>query len=130
VKIAITTKCGDPNCEVCQRFGRTPWLLFLDTVSGLEAAVAVSQNTGTDQGFGIQTARRVVQHGAQAVLTGHCGPRAFEVLKEAGVFVYSGIEGTAAEAATWLKDGFLVPSGKPNKLLNWCEVCEPSSDVS
>jgi predicted Fe-Mo cluster-binding NifX family protein len=49
----------------------------------------------------------VVNQDVEAVLTGHCGPKAFHVLTAAGVKVYAGVEGTVAEALEKLKAGSL-----------------------
>jgi len=120
MKVAISTSGRDLECEVHQRFGRTPWMLYVDTTNKVEPeAVSSGDHAGADQGVGIQTAREVVAHGAQILLTGHCGPRAYEVLKSAGVYVYTGVEGTAADALAWLAGGYLVPTGKADRAEHW-----------
>ena len=62
------------------------------------------QNLQLPQGAGIQAAQRVAEHGAKMVLTGNCGPKAFKVLKAAGVKV-GGISGTVKEAINQYKQG-------------------------
>jgi predicted Fe-Mo cluster-binding NifX family protein len=53
--------------------------------------------------------------GADALLTGHCGPKAFHVLTEAGVTIYAGFEGTVLEAVSTWRDGALEPLAGPDR---------------
>jgi predicted Fe-Mo cluster-binding NifX family protein len=47
-----------------------------------------SQNLQALQGAGIQSAQNVINTGAEALVTGHCGPKAFKVLQAAGIPIY------------------------------------------
>jgi len=79
------------------RFGRAAWFVIVDTETHAVEPVKNEQNLDAAQGAGIQAAQAVSQHGAQAVLTGHCGPKAFRVLSAAGIGVYLGAQGTVAD---------------------------------
>jgi predicted Fe-Mo cluster-binding NifX family protein len=52
----------------------------------------------------------VINAGAEAVVTGHCGPKAFRVLSAAEVAVYTGAEGTVAQVLDRLRNGDWQPS--------------------
>jgi predicted Fe-Mo cluster-binding NifX family protein len=84
-------------------------MIIADTETGQYRAVPNEGNEAA-QGAGIQTAESVARLGVQSVITGHCGPKAFRVLKAAGVKVYSGSGGTVAAALHRLKKGELPES--------------------
>jgi predicted Fe-Mo cluster-binding NifX family protein len=65
-------------------------------------------------GAGIQAAQFVVNHGANAVLTGNLGPNAFDVLQAAGVPGYLVAEGTVRKAVDAFRAGELQPMGTAN----------------
>jgi len=56
----------------------------------------------------------VVDKGAQAVLTGNCGPNAHRSLAAGGVKVYTGAAGTTKEAVEKFKSGELTAADGPN----------------
>ena len=57
-----------------------------------------TQNMRAPQGAGVQAAQTISQLGAECLITGHCGPRAFQALKAAGIRIFTGAQGTIAEA--------------------------------
>ncbi len=57
------------------------------------------------QGAGIQAAQAVIDNKATAVITGHCGPKAFRALKAAGIEVFLAPDGTVDEAVTRFEAG-------------------------
>ena len=59
------------------------------------------------QGAGIQAAQTVARALVQAVVTGHCGPKAFRVLSAAGIAVYTTDAATVAEALERFRSGSL-----------------------
>jgi predicted Fe-Mo cluster-binding NifX family protein len=59
------------------------------------------------QGAGIQAAQTVIDSGALALITGHCGPKAFRALNAAGVQVYLTADGTIDEVLDRLESGVL-----------------------
>jgi len=69
-------------------------------------------------GAGAPAAYLVKHRGAEAVLTGHVGPTAAEILLDAGIGVYAGAEGRVREVLRRFNEGGLrsvesatVPSG-------------------
>jgi predicted Fe-Mo cluster-binding NifX family protein len=111
MKIAITTSGTDLDAPVDPRFGRAKAFILYDTETGEWSLLDNTQNLQAAQGAGIQAASSVANAGAQAVLTGNCGPRAFQTLSAGGVAVYAGAEGTVREAIEKLKAGELRQAG-------------------
>jgi predicted Fe-Mo cluster-binding NifX family protein len=62
-------------------------------------------------GAGIQAAQFVIEHGAQAVVTGSTGPNAFQVFRSAGVPVCLSGGGTVQEAAEAYRAGQIQTTG-------------------
>jgi len=98
VKLAITATGPELSSLIDQRFGRARYLLIVDTPE--RTAVVIDNLAGMNaaQGAGIQAAQSVIDNQAEAIITGHCGPKAFRALKAAGIDVYLAPEGTVADA--------------------------------
>jgi predicted Fe-Mo cluster-binding NifX family protein len=107
MKIAITTSGEDLDAAVDPRFGRARAFILYDTDSGEWSVLDNAQNLNAAQGAGVQSGTTVVNAGAQAVLTGNCGPRAFTTLAAGGVQVYTGATGTVREAIAAFQAGEL-----------------------
>ena len=107
MKIAITTSGQDLQAPVDPRFGRAKSFLLYDTEAGEWSILDNAQNVAAAQGAGIQAAATIANAGAQAVLTGNCGPRAFATLAAAKVQVYAGVTGTVQEAIEAFQAGRL-----------------------
>lgn len=105
MKVAVSTTGDTLAAMVDRRFGRAPGFLVVDLDSGVSEYVANVQNLRAAQGAGIQAAQNVAATGAEVVLTGHCGPKAFRVLTAAGIAVYLDAQGTVAEALERLRSG-------------------------
>lgn len=111
MKVYITSSGTTLDSPVDPRFGRAPRFLAVDADTGAFEAIDNEQVLNAPQGAGIQAAETVANGGADALLTGHCGPKAFRALRAAGVAVYLGLHGlTAAEALERLRKGEIQPS--------------------
>jgi predicted Fe-Mo cluster-binding NifX family protein len=73
--------------QVDQRFGRSPWLFFMDTATGRWEAL---ENPGSTQsgGAGVAAAQLVIDHQAEAVISGDFGPHAANALRAANIDMY------------------------------------------
>ena len=119
MKIAVTS-CGTlPESPVEARFGRAPFFIVVDTESGTARAHDNAQSLGAAQGAGVQAAEAVCRLGAEAVITGHCGPKAFRALRAAGIQVVLGAAGTVAEAVGRFEAGELVPADAADMESHW-----------
>lgn len=108
MKIAFTASGDSLNAPLDPRFGRTPRFLIYDDANGKLEALDNVQNLNAAQGAGIQAASQIVKHGVDCVITGHCGPKAFQVLESAGIKVYPCSAETICDAYQLFKDGKLV----------------------
>ena len=105
--ICITSQGSDMDSQVDPRFGRATTFMIVDTETGEFKAVDNAQNLQAAQGAGVQASQNVVNTGAQAVITGHCGPKAFMGLKAGGIKVYTGASGSVRQAFEDFKAGKL-----------------------
>jgi predicted Fe-Mo cluster-binding NifX family protein len=114
MKLIITSEGPDPSDQVDPRFGRARYLIQYDSASESFVSADNSEQMAAAQGAGVQAAQKVVRFGAEALLTGHCGLKAFQVLAEANVKIYSGFEGTVLDAVQAWKNGALEPLDAPD----------------
>ena len=98
MKIAITTSGNNLNASLDGRFGRAPKFLIYDLDTKTFEIIDNEQNLNAAQGAGIQSAQNIARLGAGALITGHCGPKAFRVLAAAGIKIYITSAATVAEA--------------------------------
>jgi predicted Fe-Mo cluster-binding NifX family protein len=105
MKLAISARGNDLRSEVESRFGRAKRFIVLDTDTGEYRVLENLQNQSAAQGAGIQAAQAVADLQVDAVITGHCGPKAFRVLQAAGIQVYLEQEGSVEAAAARVVSG-------------------------
>ena len=98
MRIAFTTSGETPEAPLESRFGRAPRFLIHDTGTGGFEVLENRQNLDAAQGAGIQSAMALCRAGVDAVVTGHCGPKAFATLDAANVAVHPASGGTVGEA--------------------------------
>lgn len=119
MNIAITSEGKEISSRVDPRFGRTKWFVIYNTDSDAFEAIDNQQVLNLSQGAGIQAAQKVVDRNVQVVLTGHCGPNAFQTLTAAGVKVVVGVSGTVSEAVEQYKSGAIRPAASPDVEGHW-----------
>ena len=113
MKIAVTASQPDLESPVDPRFGRCEYFVIVDTETGQFETYENPHGTATS-GAGIQAAQFVIDKGAKVVLTGSCGPNAFQTLQAAGVEVIVGVSGSIKEAIEKYKSGQFQPTSQPN----------------
>jgi predicted Fe-Mo cluster-binding NifX family protein len=109
MKIAFTTDKEDLNAKLDPRFGRSAGFLIIDTETKEHCFIDNNQNLNAAQGAGIQAAQAVLETDAEAVVTGHCGPKAFRVLTAGEVTVYACKAETVSDALDKYSNGELKP---------------------
>ena len=119
MKIAVTSKGTELESEVDPRFGRAPYILIVDTETLAFEVVDNSSNVNAFKGAGIQAAVTISEKGAEVLMTGYCGPKAFDTLEAAGVKVISDVDGTVKDAIAFLKAGKFTYAATPNKEAHW-----------
>ena len=117
--IAVTAKTSDPGSEIDPRFGRAPYFHLIDTETGETNIIENSQSLEAVQGAGIQAAETITNRNAEAVLTGHCGPKAFQVLSAAGVRIVVGVEGKVDEVLKKYESGEYREAESPDVESHW-----------
>jgi predicted Fe-Mo cluster-binding NifX family protein len=113
MKIAITSTGKTLDSQVDPRFGRAACFIIIDTETANFSAIE-NENIAAGGGAGISSAKVAIDNGAEAVLTGNCGPNAERTLTAVGVKLYTGITGTVAEAIELFKNGKLTAASGPN----------------
>ena len=106
MKVAITSQGKEMNSEVDPRFGRARYFIVVETETD-HVVHDNSPNLNAAHGAGTQSAQAVVGLGAEAVVTGNIGPKAYAALEAAGVKVYVGAAGSVAEALQKFRDNQL-----------------------
>lgn len=120
MKIAITSSARTLAEPVDMHFGRARYFILTDTETGRSKAHDNLQNLQAAQGAGVQTAEALAKLGAEAVITGSVGPKAFRALQAAGIriaLVESACPGI--KALRRFKDGKLSALDQPNFEGHW-----------
>jgi predicted Fe-Mo cluster-binding NifX family protein len=119
MKVAVTTRGKDLDAALDPRFGRAERFLLYHLESGSFEIVDNQVNLTATQGAGVQAAATVARSGAECLLTGHCGPKAFQVLASAGIRVYLTDAPTVAAALDRLRQGELQPAASADVDGHW-----------
>jgi predicted Fe-Mo cluster-binding NifX family protein len=114
MNLAITAQGTELNAAVEPRFGRAPYFLLVDSETDQFTVHDNVRNLNAPQGAGIQSAQTVARLGAEALLTGNVGPKAFATLQAAGISVYVGVTGTVAQAVEAFRAGRLHTAVEAN----------------
>ena len=87
MRIAIPSQGTNLSASISLRFSRCLFFLFVETDSG-QIEARPNPAAGLLGDAGLQAARFVVEHGAQAVIAAMIGQYAQQVLQEANVTIY------------------------------------------
>lgn len=120
MKVAITSSAKTLADPIDMHFGRAKFFILADTETGKAIAHDNAQNLHAAQGAGIQSAETVAKLGAETVITGSVGPKAYRALQAAGIkiaLIEAVCPGT--EALRRFKDNELPVLGKPNSEGHW-----------
>jgi predicted Fe-Mo cluster-binding NifX family protein/NAD-dependent dihydropyrimidine dehydrogenase PreA subunit len=113
MKIAVTSTGPTLDDNVEARFGRCPYFLIIDTDTMQYEAIE-NPNIALGGGAGIQSAQLMSEKGVTTVLTGNCGPNAFNVFGQAGIQVIVGVSGVVRNAVEQFKTGDFSSASGPN----------------
>ena len=102
-----------------QRFGRAKYFLVYDTETEKWQAEDNIQNLNLAQGAGTQTAQQLAKWGVSTLITGNVGPKAFTVLKAAGIDVHLGTGGSVEEMLKQFQSGSLNKVDTANVEGHW-----------
>lgn len=119
MKAVISSSNGTPTGAVDPRFGRCPQFLVFNSETNEWSTGSNEQNLKAVQGAGIQSAQNALKLGADIVITGHIGPKAFHVLNTAGVSVYLAENMSAEEAWNACQENKLTPANGADVEGHW-----------
>jgi len=112
MKIAVSATGPGLDAEVDPRFGRCQYFIIVDPDT-MQFESMPNPNVMTAGGAGIATAQMIANSGVQVVLTGNCGPNAYQVLSAAGIQVITGVSGKIQDAIQGYKSGQFQASSQP-----------------
>ena len=113
MKIAITASKPTLDSEIDPRFGRCQYFVVVDPETMKFEAIENSGAMGGG-GVGVATAQFISSKGVESIITGNCGPNAYNALSAAGIKVYTGVAGEIRGAIEVYKSGKLQASSQPN----------------
>lgn len=119
MKIAVSSQGKEITSDIDPRFGRAGYFLIIDSDSMEFQVLENRQNLDLPQGAGIQAGKTIADAGADILITGNCGPKAFQVLSAAGVDVIVGAKGTVKDAVSQYREGKLKAADAPNVEGHW-----------
>jgi predicted Fe-Mo cluster-binding NifX family protein len=108
MKVAVSATGPSLDSPIDPRFGRCQYLLIVDSES-LDFEAVENPAVMAPGGAGIQAAELAAGQGVEAVLTGNCGPNAFQVLSAAGIPVFVGASGSVRDVVEAYRKGKLSP---------------------
>jgi len=113
MRIAISATGPTLDAEVDPRFGRCQYFIIVDPDT-MQFESMQNPNVMAPGGAGISTAQMIANAGVQGVLTGNCGPNAYQVLSAAGLQVITGVSGKIRDAIQAYKSGQFQATSQPN----------------
>jgi predicted Fe-Mo cluster-binding NifX family protein len=119
MKVAITSSGNDLMADIDPRFGRAENFILVDPETMEFTVVENTQNLNLPQGAGIQAAKTIVDHKAKVLITGNCGPKAFQILDKVGIKIIVGAKGRVVDALQQYKNNELQPTDNANVEGHW-----------
>ncbi len=119
MKLAFTSTGENLESLLDPSFGRAKNFLVYDLQTQEFNIISNQQNLAAAQGAGIQAAQTIVAADIAALITGHCGPKAFRVLEAVGIKVFNTNAPTVADALKRYLAGELVSADSANIESHW-----------
>ena len=113
MKIIVSASGQTLDANVDPRFGRCRYFIIVNS-DNMKSEVVENSGAQAGGGAGVAAAQMIVGKGVDEVLTGNCGPNAFQVLSAAGIKVITGVSGKVVDSIKEYKLGNYSPSNKPN----------------
>ena len=113
MKLAVSATGDTLDSEIDPRFGRFQYFIIVDTETMAFEAVGNSSSMSAG-GAGIAAGQMIAEKGVEVILTGNCGPNAYQTLSAAGIKVITGVSGNIKSAVEAYKSGKLEPVSQPN----------------
>ncbi len=119
MKLAITSTGDSLSAEMDPRFGRAAFFTIVDPDTLECQAVENAQNRNLPQGAGIQAGKTIINQQADVLITGNCGPKAFNVLSQAGIEIKIGASGQINTVIEAYQRGELQSAAEANVEGHW-----------
>jgi predicted Fe-Mo cluster-binding NifX family protein len=113
MRIAISAAGPTLDAEVDPRFGRCQYFIIADPET-MEFEAIDNSSAMAAGGAGISAGQTIADKGVEAVLTGNCGPNAYQVLLSAGIQVITGVSGKVKDVIEGYRAGKFKASVQPN----------------
>ncbi len=97
MKVAVTSQGKELISDVDPRFGRAAFFILVDMDREDVVVHDNARNQAAPQGAGTRAAQDITDLGADALVTGNIGPKAYVALQANGIKVYVAATGTVAE---------------------------------
>ncbi|BFT94115.1 MAG: NifB/NifX family molybdenum-iron cluster-binding protein [Minisyncoccus archaeiphilus] len=99
MKIAISTVGESLDSEISDVFGRSPYIIIVESESGeiKNTEIIKNENDGQQSGVGMVVAKLVAGKGASVVIAKNVGPRALDVLQQFDIKIFDA-SGKASQA--------------------------------
>ena len=107
VKVSISTSSSDINGQVNPVFDRCPGHIIAEVEGSEIKSHSFIPNNPLPRGAGISVAQTAIFRKVNAVISGNIGPKAFEVLQQAGIKFYPAPKMNIKEAIEKLAAGEL-----------------------
>lgn len=106
MKIAITSFGPNLTSQLCPRLGSCEYLLVIDS-ENMNFEVSVNKNKSSTDSNGSRAARFLISKKVHAVITGRCRLDTFQILTDAGVYVYLNQSGIVKDVLKNYRAGHL-----------------------
>ena len=106
MKILFSAQGDSSKSMVDQRFGRAAFYVIYDDEKDTYEAI---ENLGKHEnsGAGVKASQFVIEQGAEVVITGSLGPKAFMIIQDAGIRGFKNFNGTIEEVLAAYKNNEL-----------------------
>ncbi len=113
MKIAVSATAPSLDADIDPRFGRCQYFIIVDPET-MQFEAIENSGAAASGGAGTSASQMIAGKGVEAVLTGNCGPNAYQVLDSAGIKVITGVTGKVQDAIEGYKSGKYQPSSQPS----------------
>jgi predicted Fe-Mo cluster-binding NifX family protein len=97
MKICISSTGENLDSEVDDEFGMCEYFIIFDS-NTMKYKALLNEASHSFKGTGAMAAQFVANLGVDVVLTGFVGPHARRILKEAGIVIVEGVDGSVRSA--------------------------------
>ena len=97
-QIAITAKGPNLDSEVDLQFGRAEYFILIRLDDELKTVLTNEEGKVSGRGVGVKNSQRLIDAGAEVVVTGRIGPKVMNVMSAQGISIFLVNGGTVRDA--------------------------------